>query len=480
MKARFLNSINTKLSDKTIEIIGITLICIFYFIGLLSYITVPIKPIYRLFISSSVVSIVIRGFLTFLILLFSIIVVIKYKTKIKWIWVILFAFIIFMTFISILISPRIYEYMYSGALYHEINVVRLDPGIPRTVAMFLSSIADFVFAFCIFFIIPIVIKDKKKLLFLLLPIVLIGLLECCYSLIKEKDLYIYLFSHPDDPFGGYGHEAGATFGNKEDWGAFLTEAFVSAVVAFIIVSNNKKGIAIKVGLIFSAIIFIIFAVLSLCKTSILAIGLCSIFCFAAIIYKGYKKSITIGVVLSGIVGCLLFFVILVVSTNGFGVPILSKISNFLNKLVISRAENALNGRSSLWLNYMQNVRGYNLFFGMGKSYVTPYTSSLIKEGQAGIHNGFAYFFASYGLAGFVLLCALILIALTRIIRLFSFEKPLSIVILGVFAAGITFVLAEAEVLIVSTSNPVFIYNVLVIMLPYGLILEKERKQKGTF
>lgn len=474
---KIVDFIRNKISDKTMAITGVALLGTYYFIGLLSYITVPIKPIYRVLTSSSAVAVILRAAMCALVCLFCIIILVKYKQKVKWGWLVVFCFCLLMTLVSILMSPLTYEYMYAESLYKVVHTVHLNPGVPRTLVMYMSSIADFAFAFCIVFIIPTVINDKKKILFILLPIVAVGILECCYSAVVERENYIYLLNHPDDPFGGYNNQIGATFGNKEDWGAFLTVSIVSAIASIFFMKKSKKLIIIKIGLAFSAVIMSIFAVLSLCKTSMLAIGLCVVALIIGGIVVMSKKSkihFWISIILVSILIALIaaFF-----ATQGFGIQILNKVYKFLVNFIIGQSENALDGRASLWLNYMQNVRGYNLFFGMGKSYVSIYTKMLNPQSQSAIHNGFVYFFAAYGLVGFLLFICLLVIVIKNIISLWRINNFYVFLFIGILLAGLSFVLAEAEVLIISSSSPVFIYNLLVVILPAGLLFKKKSEME---
>lgn len=472
--------VKEKISDKTIAVIGISILCVYYFIGLLSYITVPITPVFSLFKSSSPLAVFLRVFTCGLIVLFSVLILIKYKPKIEWSWLVLFCFLLLMVLFSIIISPSTYEYSYVEQLYKVIHTVILDPGVGRTIIMFCSSIADFIFAFCIMFILPFAFKDKKKLLWLLIPIVIICCFECFYSFVKEKDTYLYMFNHPDDPYGGYGHEVGATFGNKEDWGAFIMVAISSSFACIFFLGNSTKEKIFKVILFILIFVFSIFTVLSLCKTAILSmclllgtilIGFSINLCFKS------KKHLIFTVIILFLLICLItaFF-----ATSGFGNSFLHKISEYIKKLIIDRSEHALAGRSSLWINYMQNVRGYNLFFGMGKNYVNAYTKFLVKEGQASIHNGFAYFFASYGLVGFMIFISLLFVVVKNIFLNWKINKMQMFLFLGLLFSSLVFVLAESEVLIVSTSTPIFIYNVLVVMLPAALIKNNNHGKRASY
>lgn len=466
------------LSDKAVLNTGICLLCAYYFIGLLSYITVPIKSIFKLFVSSSPLAVALRAFMCGLVVLYSILVILKYKLKIKWNWLIIFTFTLFMTFICILLSPSTYDYSYVADLYKVVHVIHLESSSGRTAVMFLSSIADFIFAFCIMFVLPFVINDKKKLLFLLIPIVIIGVLECGYSAIVEKDKYLYMFNHPDDPYGGYNNGVGATFGNKEDWGSFLIVAISASVASFFFVKELKQKTLIRIGLIVSVLIMSVFVVISLCKTAILALILITLTLLLGVVVTSFFNNFRNGIILSCVFVLLIAFVSAFLASNGFGVPIFGKIAKYINNLIINRTDHALSGRTSLWLNYMENVRGYNLFFGMGKNHVNNYTHYLAKEGQSGIHNGLAYFFASYGLIGFTIFISLLFVVIWRIIQTWRIDKMQMFLFFALLLGVFSFVLAEGEVLIVSSSTPIFIFNVIVVMLPAALIEKKRLENNG--
>ena len=289
------NHISSDFVNKTAIIVILT----YYYIGLLSYIATPISGLHKYLKPTSGIAIGLRAFMTVLICLYSILVVIVYKKKFPWKWFVVFSFALLGTLFTMLLSPQTYTYIYVESSYKVVHWVQLSQGFERNAVMYLSAIADFAFAFCVLFILPFVVNDRKQMLILFIPIVIIGLLECGYSIIKEKDTYIYLFTHPDDIFGGYGHDIGATFGNKEDWGAFLSISFTSAIASSFFIKKDKvwKWI-IAITLWVCAFIFSVFAVLSLCKTAMLAITLALIVLFIGLWILSFRTKIRLGVIYS--------------------------------------------------------------------------------------------------------------------------------------------------------------------------------------
>lgn len=468
-----------KLNKDRINKFSIVILLVFFYLGLISYITVPIKPLYHFLTSGSLVAVLIRAFMTGIICFYSVLVFLVNDIKVQWKWLIVFLIVLFLVLISIIISPLTYTYVYSEKLYGVVHLVKLNPGLPRTITMYLSSISDFAFAFCSLFILPIVVNNKKQLLALTLPIVLICLLECTYSFITERNTYKYLLTHPDDSFAGYGHQVGATFGDKESWGSFLTVAFASSLFSFISISNTKRIYRIiKIVLFCSILIFICFAIMSLCKTAMMAMLLALIILAIGLLVNAWRKNKKTGVIVLSCLGVMIALIIVCFSTNGFGISFIGKITTYLNNFIISRTKNALEGRMIIWINYLQNVRGYNLFFGLGKAGVNTYTKTIIKEGQSSLHNGFAYFFASYGIVGFSLFFVLLITIIKNIFKIYKFEPWLFFILIALFISAIVFVLSEAEVLIISTSNPIFIFNVLLVMFPKGYLIKKRGYKYG--
>lgn len=460
---------------------SIVVILAYYYIGLLSYITVPIGTIYHFFTSGSSVAVVIRAVMTTMIVLYSLLVVIVNKEKIQWKWAIAFIYVLLFTLISAVISPQTYNYIYvSKGNYSVVYWVQTSTGFNRLFTMYLSSISDFALAFCFIFILPIVINNRKQMLILLLPIVFIGLMECGYSLIKEKEEYIKLINFTDPQYGGYNINIGASFGNKQDWGAFATVAFTSAIVSFFFLeAKNWKLILLKVALVFSSLIIFVFSVASLCKTAIFSQLLIYLF---VIFYFGYhfiklrfliRAFVYNSIVISIFFAVVLFYIVPSLHSSG----VLAKIYNVTYNFIIARVEGgATGGRTAIWMRLIENFRTYNIFFGLSKGGVDTYSRVITVEGQAGLHNGIAYFFASYGLFGLAVYLMLFVIVIYRIIRLWKVNPSYVFVLIGAISAALIFSLAEAEVLIVSGSNPIFVFNVLLCILPQGLLLKCQNEE----
>lgn len=464
---------------------SIVVIMIYYYVGLLSYITNPWWQIYRWFIASNPVSIAIRAFLTALLCLYALLIAIVNKEKIQWKWAIIFIYILLFTIVSTAISPQNYAYIYISKLYNIIHKVTVAPGWSRIFTMFFSSISDFAVAFCLLLIFPLVINNKKQILLLLMPIAFIGLLECFYSIIFERQEYVKLFQMIGGQYGGYEVNIGATFGNKQDWGAFATVAFASAIFSFVLIQDNVKKfikVLLKTALLLASFILLLFTIMSLCKTAIISeIIMLSFFVIYLIVYL-FEKNRPLSIVLIIFVSFLfvMFFMFLFV-TQMHTLPVLNKLYTLIDTYFLQRISwSTLWGRTSIWYTTVNNLRTYNLFFGLSKAGVNAYSQIVNVDGQTTFHNGFAYFLMSYGVLGFSVYLIVLFIVIRRLFLCYKFNKGISLCLIGIFGCAFVFTLAESEVVIVSGSNPIFIFNVLLCTFSAGFYRKERTNEKAFF
>jgi len=476
------NWIINHFSKDKVNRFSIVVIMVYYYVGLLSYITVPIKPVYRLFTSGSSVAVVVRALMTAMMVLYCLLVVIVNKEKIQWKWAIVFTYILLFTLLSTAISPQTYNYIYeSESNYGTVYWVQVSTGLNRLFTMYLSSISDYALAFCFLFILPIVINNRKQVLSLTLLIVVIGLLECGYSIIRERGEYIKLINMVDPQYSGYNINIGATFGNKEDWGAFATVAFCSTLASlFCLNAKGWKSLLLRVSLIIAAIIIFAFSIASLCKTAIGAESFCLIIVLIGLVFMFYRENKVLFVaylVLLSVLFLCVFIFLTVPSFHSEG--ILGKIYKVVNSYIISPVTGgAAAGRSAIWMRFVNNLRTYNLFFGLSKAGVSTYSQVITVEGQSTIHNGIAYFFGSYGLLGISIYFVLIAIVLHRIIKLGFIDLEKSFLLGALFVSALVFSLSESEVLIVSSSNPIYIFNILLCSFSEGYWKKEKEQKKG--
>ena len=455
---------------------SIVVILAYYYIGLLSYITNPWWSIYRFFISSNPIALVVRALMTALICFYSVLIIIVNNEKIKWKWMIIFIYILLFTLISTAISPQTYTYVYVSKLYNIVHKVTVSPGWSSIFKMYLSSISDFAVAFCLLFVFPLVINNKNQIILLLVPIAFIGVIECVYSAVVEKGEYIKLFEMIGSQYGGYEIGIGATFGNKQDWGAFATVSYVSCLISFVLINKKKRGVIfVKTFLLISSIIIFAFTTMSLCKTAIAAEIFMLTFFVIHLLCLVYKRKKILFFIFCLFIFLLLFsFLLFILIPSIHNLPYLTKVYSLLNTYFLERISwGTIWGRTSIWYSTISNMRTYNLFFGLSKAGVNAYSKIINIEGQSTFHNGFAYFLMSYGVFGFSIYIILLSIVIMRLYRVAKYNTGLSMCLFGALCCAIIFTLSESEVLIVSGSNPIFIFNVLLCTFSTGYYLKEK-------
>ncbi len=248
--------------------------------------------------------------------------------------------------------------------------------------------------------------------------------------------------------------------------------------------DNKgwKNKTLRIICIVSSAILFVFTIASLCKTAIIAefvVYVCLIVYLGISLFRANKKgvgfilfAIIVGVI---VLSLILFFAIPALHTGGLKEKIYKVLMNFIiGKINTDTTE----GRSVIWLRLIENLRTYNLFFGLTKGGVATYSQVVTVEGQSSIHNGVAYFLASYGVFGFAIYLVLLAIVIKNIFKIWKINIAYMFFFIGTFGAALIFSLVEAEVLIVSGSNPIFVFNILLCSYCAGLANKnKETKEE---
>lgn len=447
---------------------------IYSLIGILAYVNVfPGSAAY--FRSNSIAGITFRVVSTALICVYCLLFywLNRETMRFPWKWVAVFSGVLLVNFFAMVFTSHEYSYLYTASIYGYLHSVQVSVGAKTLITMYLSSISDFALAFCFMFMLPYAFYKKERLLWLTVPMVLFMLFECGYSLLKEMDQYKAIFTGATDIYGGYNISIGATFGDKQEFGCFLTVGFCSAIAScFAFNRFNQFWVKlIKWSFIVAAAIFFVISFFTLCKTAILANSLALICLVAAGLIFLFKHRRTAGIVVSSALGLLILAVILVLTvdqlhSSGF----LASFYKLVNSLFLSRVNGGIWSRFYLVAEYFSKLDVNKFLFGLSKGGVNAYMRLATVEGQAGLHTGFVYFQACYGLVGSIVYAVLLFMVIRPILRVFKSDSALSLFLIGCFICTIVFNVSECEVLIVSGSTAIFMFNVICVVLPRGLEL----------
>ena len=443
----------------------------YYALGMMSYVMYPWPSISQLFISTGSLAVIVRVIMLFIIGLYSLVVLVVNKVSFEWKWFILFIYILLFTLISLAISPAAYDYVYEANLYQIMHKAHVEPGFGRVLTMYFSSISDFFIAFCFLFILPHAINKKRIIIWLLIPIVILCVIECLYSIIFERQDYIDLIRMVDPQYSGYTIKIRATFVSKQDWGAFLTIAFISSMYVFWTLHKYQRLRLAKWLFVLLCFVFYLFTIMSLCKTAIVSETLVIIVLLIRCIFSLYKThtklfipAISLFVVLMGL---LLFIYFSPLSKENVYLNMFIKM---IDEYILDRiSPRTISGRTEIWLRTIENLRTYNVFFGLSKSGSNAYSQVVLVQGQTSVHNGLAYFFLSYGAFATVIYLLLNAIVIRDIFISRKISKSLFALSISSYICATIFTLVESEVFIVSSAIPIFIFNILLCVYLRGFV-----------
>ncbi len=451
---------------------------VYLVIGLLAYVNVfPGSAAY--FRSSSTTGVLARVFSTALICIYSALFFVLNAGKIKfpWRWFVAFVIVLFINAVAMFLIPKEYTVHYSASLYGFLRETNVTLGWKRLLTMYLSSISDFALGFCFLFLLPCAFKTRKQLLVVTIPMVLFMVAECLYSVTKEYTQYLAIFTDETAIFGGYNLSIGATFGDKQEFGAFLTVGFCCAVVSCFLLNGLPKPWRIggRVFFSFCAFGFFVETFFTLCKTAILSntfVVFCLLVAGFIVLYKRNKPWFWISV---GAFSVLAVAVTLILTVDSFHADgVLLNFYKLVNSLFLNKVNGGIFSRFYIVKDYFNALSPTAFLFGLSKGGLEGYSAFANPE-SPGLHTGFIIFQAYYGLIGSILYAVLLIIVLNNLVAVFRFNKTIALALLGCFICSLVFNLSEGEVLIMSGSAAVFVFNVLCVVFAKGFVEHEKEK-----
>ena len=455
------------------------LVLLFYFvIGILAYVNIwPGSA--ALFRSSSTSGIIFRAASTALIVLYSLslFIVNAGKMRFPWKWFIAFAAVLLVNLMAMLFTKHEYTLQYTASLYGYLREVSVVTGWKTLWTMYLSSVSDFALGFCFLFLLPYAFNRKTQLLWIVIPIVVFMVYECGYSLVKEIGEYKKIFSEEALIYGGYNVNIGATFGDKQEFGCFLTVGFASSLLALAVSPFRCRGLLVvyRIGLVLASALFFVISFFTLCKTAILAnllMLLCAAILSLCLLFRKNKVSFWAA---AGIFGVFAISVTLILIVDQFhATGFLNKFYLLVNKMFFDKVNKGIFSRFYLVADFFRGLDPLKFLFGLTKGGVNSYLAVTSVE-SPGLHTGFVYFQACYGLVGSLLYAALFVLVIRNLTLLFRKNVVMALLLIGCFLCTIVFNLSECEILIVSGSAAIFPFNVFCVVFPAGYLkYEKNR------
>lgn len=448
--------------------LGLFISLIIYFILTISSYAEWFPGSIRYFSFNTTFGMATRGAASIIVLICCFFCFVAYRKQINRKWICVFLFMIIISFVMIFITQTTYETLYRTIkLYDFMAVYRTSVSLQTNLKMFISFAFDIAFGYCFIFIIPIAIKNYWYYIVLISLFLVIMFYSCCYSFLKEKDYYVYFLR------GDWHYQAdsiGSIFGNKQQWGVFLAPAFVCAFFNVYLIFKVRiyKWIKIVscVGMFSFACCYFFCSLVAFCKTAIVAdVVFISVIIVGLIVYLFYKKKILYGLLISTIiVGCIFGFILVMVIPTLHQTGLGKKLFDIFNTL-IHQGQTGGESRFELLRAIIQNFPGINLMFGIPKGTLDAYTRSLIPEMVNGLHSGIVIYFGRTGITGLVVYMLLFVSLLKKYFSLFK-KKPFYVFLfLASLSSSLILNLAELEILIMSSSATVLMYNIVCVVLP---------------
>ena len=380
-------------------------------------------------------------------------------------WIVIFTIFILLISINIFFMPTSFVTLYkTSQLYYFMAELDIVVSTKKILIMHASFIVDILFGYAFFFVLPKLLS--KKYLFIILSIFnLIILISCFYSMIIEKDYYVWFlsgnWSYTSDTIGSF-------FGNKQQWGLFLISAIPSIAISFYLLAKRKINFIIKIGISFiysiSALLIMFCGTVAFCKTAIV----CNIV-FVVTLIIGFsihmlrnKKTIALSFLIFSIFIGSIIYVVCVMNLPSLQTSKIGKmIYNTISTLFV-RGEGSILVRLELMYFVFQNFPSANLMFGITKGLVDPFVRSLIPELVVGLHTGYAIYFGRTGIIGFVIF-VILNIYLFRGVGILVKRKPfLATILIASYLSSVVLSLSESEILIFSSSMNGFVFNLLLV------------------
>lgn len=430
----------------------------------------------KYFVYYSTSGLIIRAFISVLMVGSGLLVWITYRKQISLKWLFVFVLLIILNLVTVLVTPKqIYTLATQNILYPFLTSIEVNFGVYNIIVNFFSFAVDVIFGFLFMFVFPKCF-NKKMYIVILSLFLAIMFYSCLYSFVKERNYYLKLLS------GDWTYEndtIGSIFGDKQQWGGFLAITVPTVFICWYMLkkSTNSKLIKIPYYIISSVLIFltIFCTVVCFCKTAIICIALFLLIFFFNFVITNFvkKRQIVLSIVLSAaLILVVAFFVAVETIPQLSSNSVIALIKKMIDTLFV-RGGQSVDDRNSVLIAVFQNFPATNLFLGVPKGMLDDLIRGTIPELKNLLHTGYAIFAARSGVFGFCCYILLNIIIIVYSVKLFKKSPFLSLTVLGANLVTIILNLSELEILIMSSSMTVFISNIICIIIPMTLYKNKE-------
>lgn len=442
-----------RLKKLNLETLFSWFIIVYFFLLVLPYCLAPLRQVY-LFLDNQFVNISLRAVASLLMVSLSTLIYIKHKPPLNKPYLVLTGLLVVCLFLSSICTKPTFSSLITHNPYVYMTFVSYNVGSIEILGGIASCLIDLIFGYSFLFILPIVANNKTIKRFIMVVIVFV-VFEILYSLVFEFDKYVATLSGGGS-YGGYDIDIRATFISKNQFGAFLIMGFICSLLSLHLYSESKIWKAIFIA---CCIIISIISLLSLCKTAIMSLilfGIPYVFYLFASLFKKHKYKVL--TIIGTSTAAFILFLIILSLTSLHSVPGFKQIYNLFSVTLANGFKIALEERIVTWAYSLQIFNGGHIVYGYPKATVYYALNIGTNGNNMYAHNGFIQQLLYYGLMGPIILFFSYYVIFKRIRQVG--DVKMRIFYISVFFAVFSFMMTETEILTVSSSLLVFVFNII--------------------
>lgn len=392
------------------------------------------------------------------------------KSHLNWSWTILLASLLVVYLVSWALIPKEFSYYVLTAnntlTYYDVSIGNIYIFI--AFGSFLLECAIFL---CLISFFPSGIKNRNSVIFPLLSVVLLVLISCIFSLVKEPHTYALFINGTntaEDSIHSWYH-------SKNAFGIFLFNGSFASL--FLLFYSKSKW---KWGFLGSFLLFFVISVIIKCNTAAASSGIAGIVLLIYLFTRIRHKLPWLFYLVLGFFVLLLAILIIGVYAPQLrsSVDLFGRIYDRIDKLTTDEVYS----RTGLWSYCLSLIKGP--FVLIGETDVIANTQLTMIERMNNnamfddFHSAFVSFYSAHGLYGLCIYLGAHAYALKQICRLRKNAPVMFVVLFDLFVGAVLFSMPETYTLFISMSASVFPISLVLLVYPSFLSSAVNKQQKG--
>lgn len=370
-----------------------------------------------------------------------------------------FVFLIIGTFFNLTPVSTIYF-----DRYYEKVIISYSTGVLDIMTYYGNLLFSYVFCFALFTIIPLIMENRNRLTILLDSFIIVMLLMCFVSYIKDASLYLSVLKLDFNQYTEKG--ISSLFASKNSFGVFLYQGVICSLIAH----HFRRQYKYSFLYIISTLLFSITLLFTLCKDAVFALVIFTIIVLIYLFKKKQKRIIDyILISLWAILLLLVLFLIIVLLNQESlkGISFFKRIFDFMGANPVSGHDNAFIGRLEIVVVFFLSISGIHYLVGYGHALPSnAYIWSLTYrgEGNENLHNTFLHIFGTGGILYFAFYILLIGYMFYLIFKNRKSDRKLFYLLLGLLASHVFYSIFETSIMFLSGSSATMLFSIILVSL----------------